>query len=361
MFKYQDLVDLHLEVTSRCQASCPMCLRNFHGGGKNNLLELHDWTLQDFRNRLTEDLLRQLKGFYFCGNLGDPIINDDLLAMIEYAVSINEDLYIRVHTNGGARDTSWWKRLAEVLPKKHLVIFSLDGMRDTHSIYRIGTKFDTVLSNAKTFINNNGHAEWSFIKFKHNQHQVAEAKSLAESMGFVSFTVKNTSRFIRDPEFDVLDKKDRVIYKLKPPSDMIDPIVSQDIIDNYESIVSRAVIECPVKKEKQVFIDCKGIVYPCCWIASLPWTELRENTPANNVKEKMVEQYQKMIGHFGGENLLNLDNRTLQEILESKEWRTLENFLWEENKFIMCARTCGKTEIKFIKATEQKIEVQNFS
>lgn len=359
MFEYKNLSDLHLEITSRCQASCPMCLRNFHGGGKNNLLELYDWSLEDFKKRIPKDLLLQLHGFYFCGNLGDPIINDSLISMIEYAVSVNEKLSIRVHTNGGARNEVWWKKLANTLPDNHLVTFSIDGLEDTHSLYRIGTKFSTVLSNAKVFIENNGKAEWCFIKFKHNEHQVEQARNLARQNGFVSFTVKNTSRFIRDSKFRVLDKSGKVEYYLEPPTDMINPIVSQDIIDNYKAIVESADIACPIKKEKQLYIDCRGNLYPCCWIASLPWTELRIDSPANNVKAEMKNQYKDMIEHFGGESFLNLDTNNLRDILNSEKWRSLEKFLWHENKFIMCARTCSTTEKKFIKATEQKIEISS--
>lgn len=360
MFKYEELKDLHLEITSRCQASCPMCLRNHHGGQPNKLLQLHDWSLKDFKNRISVDLLNQLTGFYFCGNLGDPIINDNLISMIKYAVDINPDLYVRVHTNGGARSDLWWKDLANVLPQNHLVIFSLDGLSDTHSIYRIGTNFNNVLSNAKNFISNGGKAEWSFIKFKHNQHQTDEARSLARKIGFKSFTVKNTSRFIKDFKFPVLDRNSNLIYFLEPPSDMRDPLVTQSMIENYKNIAASAEILCPVQKEKQIFIDCRGIMFPCCWIGTLPWIELRVDSPAYEVKVYMLAQYNSLIEKFGGEDFLNTSKNSIRDIIESREWKNLENNLWHDDRFVMCARTCGKTKQSFIKAFDQKISVDNF-
>lgn len=360
MFQYNELSDLHLEITSRCQASCPMCLRNFHGGGTNSLLELHDWTLEDFKRRVPKNLLNQLNGFYFCGNLGDPIINDNLIDMIEYAVAINRNLFIRIHTNGGARGKEWWKKLAEVLPSNHLVTFSLDGLEDTHSLYRLGTTFKNIMTNAETFIDNHGKAEWSFIKFKHNEHQVEEAKSIALKKGFISFVVKNTSRFIRDPKFNVIDKTGDVTHYLEPPTHMINPIVSQEILNNYKKIVADSVISCVIKKEKQLFIDCKGYLYPCCWIASLPWTEIKKDSPAYEIKIEMKKQYNNLIRHFRGDDFLSLDKHSIEEILLSNEWKSLGSFLWNDNKFIMCARTCSSTEQKFMKATDQKIEKLNF-
>ncbi len=49
MYNYKQINEVHLEVTQRCNASCPMCDRNENGGPvnqhiKNNLQEL---TLND--------------------------------------------------------------------------------------------------------------------------------------------------------------------------------------------------------------------------------------------------------------------------------------------------------------------------
>jgi len=152
MFSFEDLEDIHLEVTNNCQASCPMCIRNYHGGIKNPLLKLTDWSVEDFKQILSVEVLKQVKGFYFCGNFGDPIINNDLIEMIDYAANINPNLNIRIHTNGSARTQSWWKKLAFALPKEHKVIFAIDGLADTHSLYRIGTSFEKIIENAKAFI-----------------------------------------------------------------------------------------------------------------------------------------------------------------------------------------------------------------
>lgn len=169
MFNFKDLKDIHLEITNRCQASCPMCSRNVHGGLENPLIKNNDWTINDFKHIMSSEVLRQITGFYFCGNFGDPIINNDLIEMCQYSTGTNPDLYIRIHTNGGARNKQWWKDLAKALPPSHNVIFAIDGLADTHSLYRVGTDFNKVLENAKAFINAGGTAEWAFIKFKHNE------------------------------------------------------------------------------------------------------------------------------------------------------------------------------------------------
>ena len=44
--------------------------------------------------------------------------------------------------------------VGKILQKDDIINFDLDGLADTHHIYRINTKFENVLSNAKTVIDN---------------------------------------------------------------------------------------------------------------------------------------------------------------------------------------------------------------
>ena len=49
MYKYEDIRSIHLEVTQKCQAACPMCDRNMNGKGVNphiNLDELTYWNVE---------------------------------------------------------------------------------------------------------------------------------------------------------------------------------------------------------------------------------------------------------------------------------------------------------------------------
>jgi MoaA/NifB/PqqE/SkfB family radical SAM enzyme len=48
MFQFKELNTVHLEISNRCQASCPMCPRKYHGGITNENLKIADWTFDDF-------------------------------------------------------------------------------------------------------------------------------------------------------------------------------------------------------------------------------------------------------------------------------------------------------------------------
>lgn len=339
MFLFDDLEDIHLEITSNCQASCPMCIRNYHGGLKNPLLKLSDWSLQDFKHIIDKEVLAQVKGFYFCGNFGDPIINNDLIEMIDYAASTNPNLNIRIHTNGSARSQDWWSKLAQTLPRTHKVIFAIDGLEDTHELYRIGTNFHKILENARAFINSGGIAEWCFIKFKHNEHQVNEAKKIAEKLGFFLFTEKNTSRFIGKPEFDVYDKNGNVDYVLEQPSDSKTSFIPNEYVKNYASILKNAEIDCYVKRTKEIYIDAQRNVFPCCFLASAPYVYSNEDDIAKDFRTEVYKQYKDLRQTLGNTNALD---QTIRNIINSSNWQNAWEQYWGNKKLLTCARTCGK-------------------
>lgn len=341
MFQYNELKQLHLEITNRCQASCPMCNRNFHGGMSNPLIKNADWTLQDFKDILTPSVLKHLQGFYFCGNFGDPIINSDLLDMCDYATKENPNLNIAIHTNGSARTTAWWKDLAGVLPKDHRVIFALDGLADTHSLYRIGTDFNKILDNARAFIKAGGNAEWMFIKFKHNEHQVQAAEALAKEYGFKAFSVKNSSRFIGEPKYAVYDETGNTTHYIEPPSDNEMKFISHDVINNYKSIVDNSEIDCYVLRTKEIYIDFNRHVYPCCYLASVPYTYIDEDE-SKPVRLDIRKQHNEYIQDLGGYEKIDASLKSLEHILSQDAWHTVWDKYWFKQKMITCARSCGK-------------------
>lgn len=351
MFSFQDLKQIHLEITNRCQASCPMCSRNYHGGLENPLIKNNDWTLGDFKTILTPTVLHQLESFYFCGNFGDPIINDDLAEMCAYAKQVNPNIYIRIHTNGSARTTDWWKKLAKSLPAGHNVIFAIDGLADTHSLYRIGTSFYKVLENAKAFIQAGGSAEWAFIKFKHNEHQLDAARELAKAHGFARFTYKDSSRFVATDKFKVLNKQGQVEYYLEPPTGSNISYITQDVIDNYKSIVASSEINCYVKQTKEIYIDAYKKIMPCCFLASIPYNYSNPTDIASDIKQEVVAQYKELISDLGNTNALEV---SIEDVLNSTAWQTVWNKYWGENKLITCARTCGINKLS--KPKDQFIE-----
>jgi MoaA/NifB/PqqE/SkfB family radical SAM enzyme len=360
MFKFKDLKEVHLEITNNCQASCPMCARNRNGGLENPLIKLTDWTLDEYKIVMHEQLLKQLTGFFFCGNFGDPILNKDLLEMCRYSTQINPNLNIRIHTNGSAKSVGWWKELAAALPKTHTVVFALDGLDDTHNLYRIGTSFDNIIKNAKAFINSGGIAEWCFIKFKHNEHQVNKAGIMAKELGFNKFVIKESSRFLLEPKVDVLDKNGTITHIIEPATETPLKFLDKKAIDSYKQIVAESTIDCQAFNQKEIYIDAFRNVFPCCWLASLPYTYIDDNA-AFGVRKEMLDQYYDLVKALGGIDRLNAVTHTIEDIIDSIQYQTVWKTYWGEKKLITCARMCGRAEINdYAKSRDQQQDVMQY-
>ena len=354
MFKFNELKTVHLEISTRCQAACPMCPRNYKGGLENPNLKLADWTYDEFVKIFDKETLAQLKGVSFCGNFGDPTMNNDLIPMCQYLKDHAPHIDLRIHTNGGARSSVWWNDLYAAMPNKHVVVFAIDGLEDTHHLYRVGTLYERVVRNAKLFIDAGGIAEWVFIKFKHNEHQVVEAESRSKQLGFQRFTVKNTSRFVGEDKFAVYDKEGNTQYYLEPPSDNKVIFITPGQIRNYKTVLANSEIECYVQNNKEIYIDAQKKVFPCCFLASTPYNYRLETLPYDesntlsilrHIKYQQLEQYDDLVNSLGGIENLSAINRSIKEIIDDDKWQDAWNVYWNEKKLITCARICGVNDL----------------
>ena len=153
IYNLSDVTHLHVEVSSRCNASCPQCPRNFYGYPHNSGYEEHDMTLEEAQKIFPPEFLQQLKRIDINGNFGDIVMSPHALDVAAYFKQWAPTANINVSTNGGARDRAFWTRLAELDIE---VFFCLDGLEDTHHLYRQNTVFSTIIKNAKTFIDAGG-------------------------------------------------------------------------------------------------------------------------------------------------------------------------------------------------------------
>lgn len=320
MYKFENIKSVHLELTNKCQARCPMCPRRIHGGIINPLFTLSEITLDQFKEWFPVYFIKQLNTLYMCGNLGDPIIGQDCLLIFEYLRSINPTINLSLHTNGSARNNLFWKGLARTGVR---VVFAIDGLEDTHKIYRIGTDYNTIIENANTFIQAGGNAEWHMLAFEHNEHQIDDCKNLSISLKFKKFAIKHTSRFIED-KFHVLDESGKTINILKPTSHSKQTMMKIKVFSNLPTTQ----IVCKVAKLSEIYVSAEGVVTPCCWM-DLAWG---------------IPHWPKRIEHMDrvGE-YLNLNKVTLQDIFDSKYFDKIES-TWTDNPLMQCSEQCGKVD-----------------
>lgn len=344
MFTFKELKTIHVEITNMCQASCPMCARNYHGGQDNPLVVNQNWTLEEFKKIFSQSVCDQIEGVYFCGNFGDPILNNDLIPMVKHIRDSNPKIRVAIHTNGGARNKAWWRELAGVMPEEHNVVFGLDGLEDTLHLYRIGVNYDKVIENARAFITQGGKAEWCFIKFKHNEHQEDEARRRAKDLGFETFMLKNSSRFLGEPRYRVLDKQGSITHYIEPPNDNKIHFISKKMIENYKQTIMPLPIKCKVQESKEIYIDAYKMVMPCCWLASIPYTQYDYDNITVAIRTEIKNQYDSLLVDLGGKESLDAVSVGIENIVNSQPWQTVWNKYWTQEKMIVCARICGVSD-----------------
>jgi MoaA/NifB/PqqE/SkfB family radical SAM enzyme len=341
MFKFNQLAQIHLEITNRCQASCPQCPRNINGGLENSRLELEDWTLDQFKAVISPRVMSQIRNYYFCGNYGDPLLNRDLIPMIEWTRGLNPRVHTWIYTNGSLRSSAWWRELAGALPPDHRVVFGIDGLADTHSLYRVGTDFDRVINNAATFMAAGGRAEWAFIRFRHNEHQVDSARAMAQQMGFESFTIKDSGRFWLDPRWPVVNREGQHLRDLEPSTHSEIQFFDRAALSRSRELVSRAEIVCSARANREVYIDSHGQVFPCCFLGIVPSMPLDQQPEMAQIRREILGEHDYLTQALGGEHQLNAHQRPLEEIIDSPLWQSVWEGFWARGQLTTCAAHCG--------------------
>ena len=387
-FELDTLYRIHLEPTSKCNLLCPMCPRSIQGATVRKTLELTEISFQDFKSWFSP-YIKQIKDWVICGGTGEPNVTKDMLKIIEYIRTEHDHSFIHMNTNGGVRTPDYYKELGKYFPKNingGQLVFSIDGLEDTNHLYRRSNKWKKVMENSQAFIDGGGKAEWEFLIFKHNEHQIDEARRLSKEMGFDKFIAKKALGFQNldesgNPLPHPVYKKDGTLdYLLEAPvkdsnrnlgsltkvgdtrihtsipiseREKWDQLFMDSILDfdpttahaqsDYERRVNNSTINCKVlgqpenlKDKHEIYVTAQGLVMPCCWIGTIYYV------PSNWFE---IVQIQQVIKKFGEDNI-SLYKNTLEEVYNSGYFNIFKDG-WEKDnircgKLGYCATTCGE-------------------
>jgi sulfatase maturation enzyme AslB (radical SAM superfamily) len=222
------------------------------------------------------DFIKQLNELLINGNYGDFITCRDSVKIVEYFREHNPELLIKISTNASGQPKIW-ERLAELGVR---VLFRIDGLADTHKLYRQYTDFDLIISNAQKFIAAGGHAEWHMIDFDFNEHQRDDALLMSIKLGFKNFESidagrNNTPVFTRDGKYS------HTIGVPNLPKDLYhyyQTYRDQLKRENKSIYVNREAkpINCYAKQKKEIYVSANGEVSPCCWTGFYPRTNMHK-------------------------------------------------------------------------------------
>jgi MoaA/NifB/PqqE/SkfB family radical SAM enzyme len=292
MIDYNQIKNVHLEISTRCNASCPKCPRNTSGYDEDLGFEVRDMTLVEAKRIFTPPFLRQLKNILINGNFGDFVTAKDNLAIVEYFLLCNPKLKIVINTNGSGGNSTLWQRLGQLAIK---VNFALDGLENTHTLYRKNTSWQRIINNAKLFISSGGRAVWKMIKFDHNIHQIDECRRLSRELGFFQFDLIDAGR----DSGPVYDRNGNFTHKLGHDPHFINVEYPKTVdiwkewtaiqfkpvnrLSEYKSIPIKQIVNCQTKQKKEIYIAANGEVYPCCWLGFYPKLEYQHPWQRDNI------------------------------------------------------------------------------
>lgn len=340
MYRYEDIREVHLEITTRCNASCPQCPRNLSGGDVNPALPMAELSLEAMKRIFPRDFVQQLRKLYACGNYGDPMVAKDTLPIFEWLRAENPTMELAMFTNGSGRNAAYWGALAKVTS---YVRFSIDGLEDTNHLYRRGTTWPRIMEAACAFIDAGGNAEWDFIVFKHNEHQIEEARALAAALGFKRFFVKKTSRFFVGGVASAKEVKNRggapayVIEAPENPELRNTAVVRLTQLDRFADYQAETEITCKAAQHHRIYVSAEGMVFPCCWTGAL----YPPGKPAGTAQMwDLVRQLPE------GKASLDARVRPLRDIVEGPFFQELVPGGWEkrsirDGRLEPCVRACG--------------------
>lgn len=356
MFSNLAIKEIHIELSEKCNASCPMCARNLFGGKASDLLNYLEITLEDFKHYLPTDLLASIKHISFGGNLGDPATAKDLISILKYCIKVNPNIHLTMESNGGLNNITWWQELATILNSEtRYCNFSIDGLETTNHLYRRGVNWNKLHENLKAFTSAGGFANWNYIVFQHNEHQVQKAKIFAHKIGVKSFRIKKSGRFSKDASpSPVYNTQGRFEYSIAPPisSKYRHSKYDLSVVDftavfpdelkkyqieedfNVEDQVSQ--ISCQSLNFKRLYISASGHLFPCCFLA---WPLKSEE------KTKEVLQLKNFLPAAELQQI-SLKKHSYKSILKSHIFKKISESIHEpnsKNTMKICKTTCGNT------------------
>ena len=360
LFNYNTIDEYQIEITSYCNAACPQCPRNINGYSINEYMPLVHLDRQILDQTFTTELCQRLRQVFFCGSYGDPIMHPEFLGILRDFRKKNPTLWLYFHTNGGVHDTDYWAEVANIMAGYGQIDFGIDGLEDTLHLYRRNVKYTKVIENAQAFIRTGGRAQWNFIVFKHNEHQVTQVQELGKALGFFNVLIRKTGRFFDHSLIEEMDRwpvenKQGVEYYLEVPTiseyrnkSMLSLTKLKQTYPVIKDYFNSTPITCDALKGNKVAISAEGLVLPCNFFThNLYDRRFRDNKVLPGANELSTvdgkNQVREFLESYGLDNL-NINQYSLETIFNNRMWSDLVASFNQElgkGRLFECAMTCG--------------------
>lgn len=347
----KEVTNLQIDITSFCNARCGACVRNKDGDEVKDELILEHFDMEVWERLASKDTHGWFIGkLTLNGNWGDPMMHPKLVEMLDIWTTYHPETCLYLHTNGSMRTKKFWTDMGSICKRftNHLVVFAVDGMEDTHAIYRRKTDFNKIVENIKAFTSVGGRASVTMTLFEHNKHQVKQVEELAWEVNALRFQMrhshgdnllvdlgKDSYRIHACYDIDEYDKQNLDFDNKWNMSDNRDYNIhqyTQNQLEFKQKLEGKTV--CPWYNDREVQIDPWGVVWPCCH-TSLFGVDTASHNPIELVDASFIEaRVENSLKKYSLPQVLSNDWFTgnLNDALNSGSWKQCQN---------ICGVECG--------------------
>jgi len=354
-------LDIFVDITTNCNAGCPMCHRT---NPKNKCktadwLPTIDWSLEQFKKAYPENVIKVAKKLTICGTWGDPIINKDFLNIIKYVREVNKNVLLSVHTNGSLRDENWWWDLGTIGDKKLHVYFAIEGInQEMHELYRQKTFLNKILNNMQILANTKAIVNSQTLIFKHNEPYLKDIEQLCYDNGSKWHQHIYTDRFRQNKHYAFVDSKgkeqilEKAISKMPQNTTIIEQknlsvrredyqnkkyklkVATTRRQDNTPKILKK--ITCKWENDNRILVNPDGQVLPCCYFANTHFFNATTNATNDLIRHPIIQHYNQY------KKSHNVFHNNLLDIIKNDWFRKELPDSWKSNKPVpQCSKFCG--------------------
>ena len=276
---------IHLEPTNLCTLKCPGCARTRFINQWPQHWHNHSIDVSDLMQFLDVDL--HGLPITMCGNYGDPIYHPNLIELIRAFKS--RGAVLDIVTNGSYRKQSWWQELTNELSSDDSVTFSIDGIPENFTQYRINGDWKTIHDAIKACAESSCSTIWKFIPFSFNENDIEQARQLSIDLGMDQFKVDFSDRF------------DDVTMHFKPNEDKISARWNNQ--QNWKQSIATKQLVPECQSGRIHYVSADGHYMPCCYTGDHRFyykNEFGKNKKQYTIKDNTLSKILKKsaVGEF---------------------------------------------------------------
>ena len=254
-----EILDIELELTTYCNADCPLCYRNY-----KTFKEHYPKTISRDLETIKKDINKfpNLNFIKLVGSISEPTLYRNFFELVKFIKS--KHIRIEICTNGDTHNENngiWWFELGELLGEEDSIFFSICGStQELHEVYRIGTNLDNIKRNASQLRKAKKIDYAQCIRFEYNSDNFDSDNFLKSISEFSNIYMTET--YLKKDQSNYTNQKNlnKLLPNLKKQQDYIK--VEKYATKLYKNKINQG-NDCMAFNEKSLQIDINGKIYPC--------------------------------------------------------------------------------------------------